>query len=204
MLNWANARYKFEYFLRIDDDYFVCMDRLLFELPHRPREKLYWGYVHCSPPGGIRVDEGFVIVTNDLAQQFLRDQNKTLMCHAYGDQAMAMWINNIPGVTYFGDPRVHHALAAKHNILQHYDDICEKFLAIHGSYPVEIAKFWLRALSKGTKKKYPISPITYPCGAMNKTFNYMGFAGMYKARPKPCRINPTWTIAEFYKGRSGK
>ena len=51
MLNWANARYKFEYFLRIDDDYFVCMDRLLFELPHRPREKLYWGYVHCSPPG---------------------------------------------------------------------------------------------------------------------------------------------------------
>ena len=63
MLNWANARYKFEYFLRIDDDYFVCMDRLLLELPHRPRDKLYWGYVHCSPPGkncvrwgGVNVD----------------------------------------------------------------------------------------------------------------------------------------------------
>ena len=51
ILNWANARYQFEYFLRIDDDYFVCMDRLLLELPHRSREKLYWGYVHCSPPG---------------------------------------------------------------------------------------------------------------------------------------------------------
>ncbi len=51
MLNWANARYKFEYFLRVDDDYFVCMDRLLLELPHRPRTKLYWGHVHCSPPG---------------------------------------------------------------------------------------------------------------------------------------------------------
>ena len=51
ILNWANARYQFEYFLRMDDDYFVCMDRLLLELPHRSREKLYWGYVHCSPPG---------------------------------------------------------------------------------------------------------------------------------------------------------
>ena len=51
MLNWANVRYKFKYFLRIDDDYFVCMDRLLLELPHRPKEKLYWGHVHCNPPG---------------------------------------------------------------------------------------------------------------------------------------------------------
>ena len=51
MLNWANARYQFEYFLRVDDDYFVCIDRLLSELPHRSKEKLYWGHVHCSPPG---------------------------------------------------------------------------------------------------------------------------------------------------------
>ena len=66
MLNWANAWYKFKYFLRIDDDYFVCMDRLLFELPHRPREKLYWGYVHCSPPGKICAwsQEGGVVLYN--------------------------------------------------------------------------------------------------------------------------------------------
>ena len=51
MLNWANARYQFEYFLRVDDDYFVCIDRLLYELPHRSKDKLYWGYVHCTPPG---------------------------------------------------------------------------------------------------------------------------------------------------------
>ena len=51
MLQWANERYNFEYFLRVDDDYFICMDRLLLELPFRPKEKLYWGHVHCSPPG---------------------------------------------------------------------------------------------------------------------------------------------------------
>ena len=55
VLNWANARYKFKYFLRVDDDYFVCIDRLFLELPHRPRKKLYWGHVHCSPPGRILI-----------------------------------------------------------------------------------------------------------------------------------------------------
>jgi hypothetical protein len=153
--------------------------------------------------GGIRVDEGFVIVSNDLAQHFVREQNKTLMCHAYGDQAMPMWINNIPGVTYFGDPRVHHAVASTDHALQSYEDICGKFLAIHGSYPVEIENFWLRSLSKGTKNKYPIPAITYPCGAMSKIYNYMSFHGMYNAIPKPCRDNPIWNIAEFYSGRSG-
>lgn len=51
ILNWANARYQFKYFLRVDDDYFVCINRLLLELPHRRRKKLYWGHVHCTPPG---------------------------------------------------------------------------------------------------------------------------------------------------------
>ena len=51
MIQWANDRYQFEFLLRVDDDYFICMDRLLLELPHRPKEKLYWGHVHCHPPG---------------------------------------------------------------------------------------------------------------------------------------------------------
>ena len=150
----------------------------------------------------MRVDEGFVIVSNDLAQTFLREQNKTLMCHAYGDQAMIMWINNIPGVTYFGDPRVHHAVVNRDNILQ-YEDICENFLALHGSYPAEVDSFWKHYLSKRTKKKYTIPPVTYPCGTMSKTFNYRSFGGMYHAEPRPCRENPIWNIGEFYAGRNG-
>ena len=142
-----------------------------------------------------------MIVSNDLAQTFLREQNKTLMCHPYGDQAMMMWINNIPGVTYFGDPRVHHALAKKEHILQ-YEDICGNFLAIHGSYPVEIQLFWHRYLSKKTNTQYTIPSVTYPCGAMDKTFNYKSFGGMYNAVPRPCRERPVWNIGAFYAGRS--
>ena len=48
---WANDRYDFDYFLRVDDDYFICIDRLVSELPFRQKEKLYWGFVKCHPPG---------------------------------------------------------------------------------------------------------------------------------------------------------
>ena len=52
IINWANERYKFDFLLRVDDDYFVCMDRLFLELPFRKTiKKLYWGHVHCYPPG---------------------------------------------------------------------------------------------------------------------------------------------------------
>jgi hypothetical protein len=34
-MDWATKRYKFNFFLRIDDDYFLCLERLLHELPYR-------------------------------------------------------------------------------------------------------------------------------------------------------------------------
>ncbi|XP_046851673.1 uncharacterized protein LOC124445001 [Xenia sp. Carnegie-2017] len=199
MLNWANSRYKFEYFLRVDDDYFVCMDRLVRELPYRSQKKLYWGYVHCSPPGGIRVDEGFVIVSNDLAQHFLRERNSSLMCHPYGDQAMIMWINNIPGVTYFGDPRVINDVVDYTSIVK-TGDICASFLGVHGSYPWKMKKFWSQFLEMRTET-YHVPEITYPCGSQSKTFVYKNFGGMFYAVPRPCKENPAWQIGEFYQGR---
>lgn len=47
LLEWASKSIKFDFLLRIDDDHFLCLDRLLAELPYRPRNRLYWGYVHC-------------------------------------------------------------------------------------------------------------------------------------------------------------
>ena len=70
MLNWANARYKFEYFLRVDDDYFVCMDKLLLELPHRPRTKLYWGHVHCMSTAVHQVYRGTEFYFRGYARVF--------------------------------------------------------------------------------------------------------------------------------------
>ena len=48
LFEWANQSLKFDYLLRIDDDQFLCLERLLAELPYRPRKRLYWGYTHCQ------------------------------------------------------------------------------------------------------------------------------------------------------------
>ena len=54
VIKWANRNYKFDFLLRVDDDYFICMDRLFLELPQRKViRKLYWGYIHCAPAGNF-------------------------------------------------------------------------------------------------------------------------------------------------------
>ena len=54
MLQWADRRYKFRYFLRLDDDYFICFHKLMLELAcFRPTEKFQWGWLHCDLKGMI-------------------------------------------------------------------------------------------------------------------------------------------------------
>lgn len=35
LLKWSVDNYRFDFFLRIDDDYFLCLKKLLFEIPYR-------------------------------------------------------------------------------------------------------------------------------------------------------------------------
>ena len=39
LMEWSVERYDFDFFLRMDDDYFVCLKRLLFEIPFRPQRR---------------------------------------------------------------------------------------------------------------------------------------------------------------------
>ena len=144
-----------------------------------------------------------MIVSNDLIQHFIKEETKSLMCHPYGDQAMAMWINDIENVTYFGDSRLHHNVSAGKPILRQYPDICSNFLALHGSYPLQIDQYWKRMLVT-RRKKYPVAGITYPCEDMDKTYNYKKFKRKYHAKPIPCRDSPVWNISEMHVGNSGK
>ena len=47
-LVWLTRKYSFKYFLRIDDDQYLCLQRLMHELPLRKEKNLYWGYQHCN------------------------------------------------------------------------------------------------------------------------------------------------------------
>ena len=53
-MQYVMDRFEIEFFLRLDDDHFLCYDRLIKELPQRAVEnrQLYWGYYwQCNEVG---------------------------------------------------------------------------------------------------------------------------------------------------------
>ena len=195
-------RFTYKYFLRIDDDHFLCVDHLLHELPHRPREALYWGFIHCRP-NVVRVDEAWLMLTADLVEEILEaKRNSTLLCHPYGDQAVAMWITaSSKNVTYFmdNDRIVHKSAGRDASYLR--GDICERFLSLHGSYPTAMYRFWLLLMLR-RRQRTPylhrvndIEPFSKLC-PFSPRFDYKGFIPEYQFQPKLCSERPKWRISD--------
>ena len=75
MLEYALNRTNFRYFLRIDDDHFLCLRKLLWELPQRESKTLIWGYQHCVKTE-TRLDEGWYLMSVDVATAFVGMKNR--------------------------------------------------------------------------------------------------------------------------------
>ena len=198
MMQWFTKYYDFQYFLRIDDDYFLCVDHLLFELRYRERKGLYWGYLHCVEHV-VRIDEGFMILSSDIVTEALDKLNKSLQCHPYGDQAVALWVENSSiHITYFADnDRVVHAATSYKPKEYLQKNICQKYLGLHGTYPTLMLKYWILT-HEMSKKSFgyqipKILPYNQYC-KFNKTFDYRFFWPHVRFEPKLCKDNPTWTI----------
>jgi hypothetical protein len=65
-LDWAVSNFNFSYYMRIDDDSFVCFDQFYEELKQRPREKFFWAKYWCWPEFAVP-DENFMLFTPDVA-----------------------------------------------------------------------------------------------------------------------------------------
>ncbi|XP_046863715.1 beta-1,3-galactosyltransferase 6-like isoform X3 [Xenia sp. Carnegie-2017] len=95
LFQWVNERYDFKYILKLDDDYFICFDKLMVELKYyRPRKFLVWGELHCRRRGQAVFDEAFLIVTPDVVQYIVDRKNTSLMCHPWGGQSLGYWLND--------------------------------------------------------------------------------------------------------------
>ena len=46
---YALTHYDFDYFLRMDDDHFFCLENFLHEVPLPMIKQFHWGWVHCIP-----------------------------------------------------------------------------------------------------------------------------------------------------------
>lgn len=198
-----NSYFKYDFFLRIDDDHFLCVDRLVRELQYRPKEGLYWGFVHCHPRV-VRVDEAWLLISKDLIQEIMeKRQNRTLLCHPYGDQAVAMWINRSQkNITYFMDnDRIVHKSAGRDANFYRMN-VCDKYLSLHGTYPKAMRQLWL--LTTSIQNKY-YNDLKYEVPGIAKfsdlckfspVFEYDAFLPEYQFKPKLCHLKPKWTISK--------
>jgi hypothetical protein len=78
-LAWALENHHFDYYLRIDDDGVLCLDRLLFQLKHIDETisvsennnlEFFWGKYWCQT-GLSRADENFMLFTRHLGDLLL-------------------------------------------------------------------------------------------------------------------------------------
>lgn len=195
MLLFFMKNFRFDFFLRIDDDYFLCLDRLIKELPFRPKHGLCWGYLHCKRHV-VRIDKSFVLLSRDVIKESLDRLNSTLLCHSFEDQMLALWLQDSKlKLTIFADNL--RLIEAESRDKDEYfvPNVCQKYIGLHGLETREFEKFWGYETAFRTMRdenSYEILKITkvesvceYP-----RTFDYQYMSSHYRDKPIPCKYRP--------------
>ena len=186
---WAKAKFNFQFLLRLDDDFFVCMDRLVNELPSRPKTNLSWGWYHCEK-NNAWMDEGWALFSEDVIEKFLSQDPRSMLCHPFADQQFSLWIKETKlKLTEFNDRRIHHHPPAE-SIKKFFSmqSVCDKYIGLHGTYPKLMPYLW-RNSNDGPKH---ITGLTLHRDTCHRGFNMKKFPGIFKHEPKPCIDGIQW------------
>lgn len=77
-IKWALKRYPgMEYYLRVDDDSFLCFQKFKYELYFRPKRNFFWGKYFCKPKKHC-ADENFMLFSTDVARRVVDGVDKKL------------------------------------------------------------------------------------------------------------------------------
>ena len=196
---WATTKYNFSYFLRADDDYFICMERLLHELHHRPTKMLSWGWYHCMFKDLIYMDEAWTLYSHDVIVRFLSQDPRQILCHPHADQQISVWINSIYNQTenliHFDDRRLHHFPPARRiDKFKSVTCTCDHFMGVHGTSLAMMRRFWIHG-NDGAKNVTALTDISQTCDKPN-VFNISTIGKPWKFDLRPCIENPQWTPEE--------
>lgn len=197
--SYAFAHYDFDYLLRMDDDYFLCMKEFLHELPHPVVPEFTWGHVHCDEKT-TRLDEGLMMFSRDLLQKFLDQDPLKMKCHPLGDQMVSVWMNELNLTDILrNDVRLHHdPIFAKAPELQTHRNVCRQYMGIHGCRPTEIRSLWKRR-GQYLKRNLTLLEHTDVCG---KNFTWEAFNIFWRYKPKLCITDPQWNTSRLFKENS--
>ncbi|XP_032236458.1 hydroxyproline O-galactosyltransferase GALT4 [Nematostella vectensis] len=206
---WAYGRYDFKFFLRTDDDYFVCLNHLHFDIQKRKHEEfLYWGWLHCNQ-GVVRIDEGFLIVDNEFVRELI-SRNTSLVCHPYGDIAVRIWVDQFQQdrmkISFFADnPRLVHQRSGlgDHDLSA---DLCSKFMGIHQAYPSYMRAYWDLVKASWRNVTFPeVARQPYEVYCRWWQYDWRNMFPPYRHEPRPCwGPNSGWPELSKIKMHEGR
>ncbi|CAN0163758.1 unnamed protein product [Ectocarpus fasciculatus] len=147
-MRWMSHQWAFDFFLRLDDDYFLCLRRLLDELEATfgttlEPPKIYAGHITCVM-GKSRIDEAYMLLSASLVIRVLSTTD--LMCGGHGGVTAGWWftpgnpLNQADDVTWVHDPRLDHNGRARHKASS--DDVCQRHMGLHKTYPDRMVEVW--------------------------------------------------------------
>ena len=204
---WAMQNFDFDYFVRADDDYFLCMKRFLNEIPMPPKKLYHWGWVHCELDL-VRPEESLILLSRDVIEIFLGQDPENILCHRWADQMIGIWVKNLHLATfhYRHDVRLHHDPPAA--FLPNFKtekSICTKYIGVHGSYPAQMRTLWNHRGPSNYDKSKTLDHYSFNCW-YSSYMNWQLFYGEWKAKPKLCKADPSWggPLGTTYVGRQGQ
>ncbi|CAM9705879.1 unnamed protein product [Ectocarpus sp. 4 AP-2014] len=157
-MRWMSKHFSFDFFLRLDDDYFLCLGRLLDELDVTLAEaehplNIYAGHRYCEVWGRARIDEAYLLLSSALVGRVLSAPD--LVCSGHAGVTAAWWftkgnpLNRMGDVEWVHDPRLdHEGDLLLDSPKEQYADVCTTHMGVHHAYPDSIAELWEGARGK--------------------------------------------------------
>ena len=156
-LRWMSYEFTFDFFLRLDDDYFLCLRRLLDELEvtralAEAPLKIFGGLVMCNVYSMTRIDEAYMLLSADLVHRII--ETPDVQCASDAGTTASWWfaeghpLNQLGDVTWVNDPRLDHQGDLISGPPELFPDICVRHMGVHRTYPTMMGTFWEAAKDK--------------------------------------------------------
>lgn len=156
-LRWMSDEFTFDFFLRLDDDYFLCLRRLLDELEvtrtvEEAPSLIFAGKVMCNLYRMTRIDEAYLLLSADLVRRIVEFPD--LQCATDAGTTASWWfaeghpLNRLGDVKWVNDPRLDHQGELLAGPQEFFADVCVTHMGVHRSYPTEMGKLWEAAKGK--------------------------------------------------------